>query len=112
MPFFCFSQLEGVTIAELQADMEGHGISVETHEDISMYQSTSFLTVAGAGFKPGGTDFRFGNTLSVGSEYTVEVTETSATFTLTEGSLWQKVMRAQPTPNVLRAKLGQTKQRG
>ena len=78
-------------IAEMQADMKGHGISVETHEEINLYQSTQSLAIAGKGFKAGGTKFRFGNSLAVETNYTVETTESSAVFTLVTGSKWQQV---------------------
>lgn len=46
-------QLGGVTIAEMQSDLKGHDISVETHEDINIYQSAKNLAIAGTGFRPG-----------------------------------------------------------
>ncbi|CAM9167772.1 unnamed protein product, partial [Hapterophycus canaliculatus] len=66
--------LGGVTIAEMQADMKGHSMSVENHEEVSMYQSSKVLTIAGEGFNPAGTRFRFGNTLVEGKNFTVSVT--------------------------------------
>lgn len=43
----------GVVVAEVQADLEGHGITVETHDEINMYQSTKKLEIIGKGFQPG-----------------------------------------------------------
>lgn len=40
----------GVVIAEIQADLEGHGVSVQTHEEMDIYQSTPTLEISGAGF--------------------------------------------------------------
>ena len=50
---FSMVQLEGVTIAEMQSDLNGHDISVETHENINIYQSAKNLAIAGTGFRPG-----------------------------------------------------------
>eukprot|EP00752_Nemacystus_decipiens_P008401 g7511.t1 len=91
--------LGGVTIAEMQADMKGHDISVENHEEVSMYQSTKVLTISGSGFNPEGTNFRFGNNFN----YSVEVTPESATFTLDEGNKWKLNAAALPGPLVLLA---------
>ena len=71
--------------------MKGHGISVETHEEVNLYQSTQSLAVAGKGFTAGGTKFRFGNSLAVDVNYTVETTESSAVFSLVGDSKWQQV---------------------
>lgn len=88
-------QLQGVTISEVQADMSGHGIKVFPNEDIAMYQSkTKTLTIAGEGFAPGETVFRFGNAIKENSSYTAEVTSVSASLTLTEGSKWKMVRGA------------------
>ena len=46
-------QLGGITIAEMQADLEGHGISVNSHEDINIYQSSKVLAISGSGFRTG-----------------------------------------------------------
>lgn len=40
----------GVVIAEVQADDEAHGITVEDHESIDIYQSTKELKISGQGF--------------------------------------------------------------
>lgn len=46
-------QLGGVTIAEMQSDLKAHGISVDVHEDINIYQSAKSLAIIGTGFRPG-----------------------------------------------------------
>ena len=60
-----------------------------------MYQSTKVITIAGSGFNPDGTKFRFGNTLLEGANYTADVTPESATFSLEEGSKWRLVRDGQ-----------------
>ncbi|CAN0066429.1 unnamed protein product [Pylaiella littoralis] len=97
--------LGGVTIAEMQADTKGHSISVENHEEVSMYQSTKVLTIAGIGFNPDNTKFRFGNTaLLEGKNYTATgITPYSATISLTEGSKWRLNDEALPGPLLLLA---------
>ncbi|CAM9526484.1 unnamed protein product, partial [Hapterophycus canaliculatus] len=65
------------------------------------YQSSKVLTIAGEGFNPAGTRFRFGNTLVEGKNYTVSVASVSATFTLVDGSKWRQNTAALPGPLVL-----------
>lgn len=40
-------------IAEVQADLTGHGITVETHESFDIYQSTKQIAISGNGFVDG-----------------------------------------------------------
>lgn len=40
----------GVVIAEIQADLSGHGVSVQSHESLDIYQSTKSIQIAGSGF--------------------------------------------------------------
>lgn len=40
----------GVVIAEVQADLDGHGVTVENHESLDIYQSTKSIKIAGSGF--------------------------------------------------------------
>lgn len=75
----------------MQADMKGHSISVENHLQHNMYQSTKVLTIAGTGFNPEHTKFRFGNSLLEEKNYTAKVEDYSATLTLVEGSKWKLV---------------------
>ena len=43
----------GVVIAEIQADLEGHGVSVQSHESLDIYQSDKSIQIAGSGFVDG-----------------------------------------------------------
>lgn len=43
----------GVIVAEIQADLEGHGVTVNSHEALDIYQSTKELQITGEGFKDG-----------------------------------------------------------
>lgn len=97
----------------MQASKKGHSISVQAHENVAIYQSTKVLTVAGEGFKPKGTKFRFANALEVGTNFTVQTEESSAVFELMNGSRWKQVrcklgrvdvsMRARATGQSLQA---------
>lgn len=40
----------GVVIAEIQADLDGHGVSVQSHESLDIYQSTKSIEIKGSGF--------------------------------------------------------------
>lgn len=40
-------------IAEVQADLTGHGITVVTHDSFDIYQSTKQIVISGAGFVDG-----------------------------------------------------------
>ena len=40
-------------MAVVQANLDGHGINVNSHEEISIYQSTKQLQVSGVGFRDG-----------------------------------------------------------
>ncbi|CAN0080830.1 unnamed protein product, partial [Ectocarpus sp. 6 AP-2014] len=95
--------LGGVTIAEMQADMKGHSLSVETHDEVTMYQSSKVLTIAGQGFNSSYTRFRFANSLLEGRNFTQVVTPESATFALEEGSKWRQDAPSWPAPLVLLA---------
>lgn len=84
------AQLGGITICELQADLEHHGVSVES-QALNMYQSSKMITIAGKGFNPEGTKFRFANGIKENTDYTADVEETSAVLTLVEGRKWISV---------------------
>lgn len=43
----------GVVIAEVQADLAGHGMSVMSHEELDIYQSTPEIKISGSGFLDG-----------------------------------------------------------
>lgn len=40
-------------IAEVQADLTGHGITVVSHESFDIYQSTKQIIISGDGFVDG-----------------------------------------------------------
>ena len=40
-------------VAEVQAHLEGHGVTVNSHETLDIYQSTKKLQITGEGFKDG-----------------------------------------------------------
>ena len=40
-------------IAEIQADLTGHGVTVESHETFDIYQSTKQIKIQGDGFVDG-----------------------------------------------------------
>lgn len=40
----------GVVIAEIQADLSGHGVSVQSHESLDIYQSEKSIQITGSGF--------------------------------------------------------------
>ncbi|KAG5188471.1 hypothetical protein JKP88DRAFT_347792 [Tribonema minus] len=77
----------GRVIAQVQADLEGHGVTVESH----IYQSTPTLELDGAGFNPKGTSLRFANALrGGGANYTASaITPTHMTLELAPGSRWR-----------------------
>ncbi|KAG5177614.1 peptidase S1 and S6, chymotrypsin/Hap [Tribonema minus] len=82
---------KGRIIAEVQADREGHGVTVETHVEKHIYQSTPTLEIDGVGFNPDGTQLRFANGLrGGGANYTAStVTPTRMTLDLAPGSKWR-----------------------
>lgn len=43
----------GVVVAEVQTDNDKHDVSVQSHEEINIYQSTKTLQISGTGFLPG-----------------------------------------------------------
>jgi len=97
----------GRLIAEVQADLEGHGVSVVTNIDKKVYQSTEELKIEGSGFRTaekGQNKLRFANNLiGGGTNYTISsVTADSLTLTLTKGSKWKIRVDHLPSPlNIL-----------
>ncbi|CAM9632037.1 unnamed protein product [Ectocarpus sp. 4 AP-2014] len=87
----------------MQSDLNRHSLSVETHEEVTMYQSSKVLTIAGQGFNASYTRFRFANSLLEGRNFTQVVTPESATFTLEEGSKWRQYATVWPARLVLLA---------
>eukprot|EP00752_Nemacystus_decipiens_P008845 g7893.t1 len=94
----------GVVIAEIQADLEGHGVSVQSHESFDIYQSTKSIQIAGEGFVDG-IKVRFGNALrGGGTNFTIsDVQPDVMTLDLVEGSTWRKNRDALPGALILLA---------
>ena len=53
----------GITVAEVQADLDVHGVPVESTPNERAYQSTGTITVIGEGFNPVDNHMRFANGL-------------------------------------------------
>ncbi|CAN0352196.1 unnamed protein product, partial [Hapterophycus canaliculatus] len=88
----------GVVIAEIQADLEGHGVKVDTHESLDIYQSTKSIKITGSGFvedikaSTGCSGVRFANALrGGGTNFTItNALPEELTLELVEGSTWRK----------------------
>ncbi|CAM9721966.1 unnamed protein product [Ascophyllum nodosum] len=81
----------GVTVAVVQANLEGHGITVNSHEEINIYQSTKRLHVSGAGFKEGLMVYFSSVLLGGGTNYTItDIQPEIITIDLKEGSRWRE----------------------
>ena len=73
----------GVTVAEVQADLGQHGVTVESHPDRFIYQSEATLFVRGEGFFPGNTTLRWANGLrGKGVNYTTSTSASPNQLTL------------------------------
>eukprot|EP00607_Mallomonas_marina_P009587 CAMPEP_0182420276 /NCGR_PEP_ID=MMETSP1167-20130531/4954_1 /TAXON_ID=2988 /ORGANISM="Mallomonas Sp, Strain CCMP3275" /LENGTH=924 /DNA_ID=CAMNT_0024596015 /DNA_START=81 /DNA_END=2855 /DNA_ORIENTATION=- len=84
---------EGILVAEVQADLDLHGVTVETSADKQyVYHDDPTIVVKGAGFSPSGNVLRFANGIvGRGVNFTaIETTETSLTLRLEPGSSWRK----------------------
>lgn len=85
---------EGMRVAEVQADLDLHGVTVETSApDQVIYHDQATVTIKGTGFNPLGNTLRFANgILGKGINYTTVGTTTSELITLriTAGSHWRK----------------------
>ena len=85
----------GVTVAEVQADLGAHGVTVETTSDKRLYQSSKTLTILGNGFNDtgvkGANTLRWANSLrGKGVNYTVVNAEKNQLdLELAEGSKWR-----------------------
>eukprot|EP00640_Fibrocapsa_japonica_P000471 CAMPEP_0113936124 /NCGR_PEP_ID=MMETSP1339-20121228/3090_1 /TAXON_ID=94617 /ORGANISM="Fibrocapsa japonica" /LENGTH=895 /DNA_ID=CAMNT_0000938473 /DNA_START=132 /DNA_END=2819 /DNA_ORIENTATION=+ /assembly_acc=CAM_ASM_000762 len=85
----------GVTVAEVQADLDAHGITVIPSSQ-PIYQSTPEFTVDGTGFGSAGMSFRFSNSIT---NFTVQVMGTeAATLKLKPGAQWRKQVEKLPGP--------------
>jgi len=78
----------GIVVAEVQADLDVHGVTVEATPNERSYQSTGRISVIGAGFNPEDNHLRFANGLrGHGVNYTtVEHSADLITLQLTAGS--------------------------
>eukprot|EP01006_Ploeotia_vitrea_P031669 TRINITY_DN63986_c0_g1_i1.p1 TRINITY_DN63986_c0_g1~~TRINITY_DN63986_c0_g1_i1.p1 ORF type:complete len:941 (+),score=55.61 TRINITY_DN63986_c0_g1_i1:73-2895(+) len=84
---------DGVRVAEVQADLDAHGVTVEdTYDEQVIYHDAPSIFIRGDGFNVAGTTFRFANgLLGKGVNYTTtQLTESGATLRLTPGSHWRK----------------------
>jgi len=82
----------GVVVAEVQADLDQHRVSVETTlDDQLVYDDELSLVVYGSGFNPTGTALRWVNGLKGGGvNYTTSSTSDSKiTLSLVPGSHWR-----------------------
>jgi len=97
----------GVTVAEVQANLGGHGVTVETTSDKKYYQSAPELKVIGHGFNETApmNRLRWGNKLQGrGVNYTVTSATTNAlTLSLLAGSKWRPNAANLPGPLTLLA---------
>jgi hypothetical protein len=82
---------EGIVVAEVQADLDNHGVTVESTPNERSYQSTGRISVIGDGFNPTDNHFRFANGLrGHGVNYTtVEHSANMITMQLKAGSKWR-----------------------
>jgi len=83
----------GVRVAEVQGDLELHGVSVEaTAEDQLIYHDQASITITGQGFNVLGNTLRFSNgILGKGVNYTTTaVSDSSIKLRLVPGSHWRK----------------------
>eukprot|EP00752_Nemacystus_decipiens_P018630 g16704.t1 len=81
----------GVVVAEVQADLGGHGVSAQSHDRLHIYQSTKSIQIAGEGFFDG-ILVRFANALrGGGTNFTISNVQPDVmTLDLVEGSTWRK----------------------
>lgn len=82
----------GVLVAEVQADLDLHGVTVETtSEEQLLYDDETNLLITGTGFNPIGNTLRWSNGLTGnGVNYTmVRSTENSISLRLNTGSHWR-----------------------
>jgi len=95
----------GITIAEVQANLGAHGVTVETTANERFYQNTGSLVILGNGFNTSHNTLRFANGLrGKGVNYTtVEHTDTQLRLTLASKSKWRANPANLPGPLVLLA---------
>mmetsp|Transcript_20491 Transcript_20491/g.24263 ORF Transcript_20491/g.24263 Transcript_20491/m.24263 type:complete len:881 (+) Transcript_20491:59-2701(+) len=95
----------GITVAEVQANLGMHGVTVESTPDERFYQNTGELVILGAGFNTTANYLRFANGIrGRGTNYTtVEHTKELLRMKLAEGSKWRANPENLPGPLVLLA---------
>ena len=89
----------GVVVAEVAADLEQHGVTVEsTSKEQVIYHDETSITISGSGFNRQGNLLRFTNgILGKGVNYTTTLTtDTSISLRLVSGSLWRKNVESLP----------------
>ena len=101
------SKFGGVTVAEVQADLGAHGVTVETTSDKKYYQSSPEVTLLGHGFNESYSSnvLRWGNKLmGKGINYTIVGGSTNTlTLSLSWGSKWRANAANLPGPLTLLA---------
>jgi len=99
----------GVTVAEVQADLGAHGVTVETTVETRAYQSSPKVSILGNGFNnsgaPGANTLRWGNSLrGRGVNYTIVSAEKNQlVLELAPGSKWRANPANLPGPLTLLA---------
>lgn len=84
---------DGILVGEVQADLELHGVTVETSApDQVIYHDQPTITLRGTGFNPLGNTLRWANgILGKGVNYTaVSTTDTAISLRIVPGSHWRK----------------------
>jgi len=95
----------GIVVAEVQADLGAHGVTVESTPDEKMYQSQGSLIIIGEGFNETKNTLRFANGLrGKGVNYTTtEHSKTQLKLELAKKSRWRANPANLPGPLVLLA---------
>jgi len=95
----------GVVVAEVQANLGTHGVTVESTPDERFYQNTGELVILGKGFNETHNTLRFANGIrGKGVNYTtVEHTKELLRMKLASGSKWRANPANLPGPLVLLA---------
>jgi len=99
------SDTGGLLVAEVQADLDVHGVTVESTPNERSYQSTGRISVIGTGFNAADNHMRFANGLrGHGVNYTtVEHSTDMLTLELKSGSKWRHNSENLPGPLILLA---------
>lgn len=84
--------VEGIRVAEVVANLEQHGVTIEASPETFIYNDETNLLITGTGLNPKGNVLRFSNNLlGKGVNYTtVATTETSIALRIATGSLWRR----------------------